>query len=181
MSYYGKLDVDLNLIGVFAIDEGCEDAAVAEGLVHLVGWAGWPAAPNAFSKLVWTGANVEWMDGRSLTAVRADKWTAIKLIRNELMDAPITVESVTVDGDGASRINVIGAVLSMQLTGEPTRGWICADNVRRVLSAAQLQQIGIAMAARTQALVDIGDALRMQINDPAKTTAAEVEAVAWPA
>lgn len=113
-------------------------------------------------------------------AARARQWARIKQTRDILNSLPITFDGVTIDGDNASRQNVMGAIMAMQLIAEIERYWICADNVRRLLTLAQIIGLGTALAARTQELVDIGDALRAQINDPSKTTVAEVEAVVWP-
>jgi len=113
-------------------------------------------------------------------AARVRQWARLKQTRELLDFQPLAIDGIAIDGDERSRQNILGAIVDMQLTGHASRNWICADNVSRELSAALLTAFGIAMAARTQSLVEISYTLRGQVFDPLKTTVAEIEAVVWP-
>lgn len=115
-----------------------------------------------------------------LAAARVRQWARIKQTRDVLNKQPIEHDGIEVDGDDRSRQNLMGAIMAMQLTGETSRQWVCADNVKRLLTLEQIIALGTALAARTQDLVETGDALRAQIFDPALETVEAVEAVAWP-
>lgn len=115
-----------------------------------------------------------------LDAARVRQWARIKQAREILNLSALEIDGIAVDGDERSRQNILGAIVDMQLTDMTSRNWICADNVSRELTAAQLIAFGTGLAARTQALVETSYQLRGEIFDPAKTTVEAVEAVVWP-
>lgn len=115
-----------------------------------------------------------------LEAARVRQWAKVKQTREVLNLAPLELDGVAIDGDERSRQNILGAIVDMQLTSMASRNWICADNVSRELTAAQVIAFGTALAARTQALVETSYLLRGEIFDPAKTTVEAVESVVWP-
>lgn len=139
----------------------------------------WPDPPFEGAVLLASAGALHWRDDRPLEEVRAARWAEIKAQRQALDAAPIEVDGILIDADERSRIDVMGAVVAMQLTGEATRPWRCSDNQMRTLTAAQIQQVGIAIANRRQALIETSDALAQQIQ--AAATVAAVSAVAWPA
>lgn len=118
------------------------------------------------------------LDTRSLETQRRDAWVQIKAEREARMNAPITVQGLTLDADAKSRENLMGAVLEMQATGRAHRQWTLANNSRQNLTMAQLVAIGSAIADRTESLQNLSQDLREQIE--AAETAEEVEAIVWP-
>lgn len=126
----------------------------------------------------WDSTSLTWVDTRSLADIKAQRWDSIKAERERRMVLPITVAGVTLDADAKARENLMGAVLEMQATGRGHRRWTLADNSRSNLSLAQLVAIGSAIADRTEALQNLSQDLREQID--AATTPEEVAAVVWP-
>jgi hypothetical protein len=116
--------------------------------------------------------------GAGVDGARARRWANIKAQRDMLDRAPLTHDGMEIDADAGSRTDVMGALMAMQLTGQASRHWRCADNVMRELSLADLVAIGTGIAARRQALIETSDALWQQLQ--AAQTVAEVDAVTWP-
>lgn len=114
-----------------------------------------------------------------LEAGRVRRWAAIKAERDRRDFGPITFGQFEVDADQQSRMDIMGALMSMQITGQASRLWRCADNVMRQLTAAELGAVGAAIAARRQGLIETSDALYQQIQ--AAQTSEAVQAVTWPA
>ena len=116
-------------------------------------------------------------DGTVPTA-RARKWVAIKARREQLDEASIAIEDFAIDADSSSRLDVMGAIMAMQLSSQGSRMWRCSDNVMRSLSLSQLIGAGTAIAARRQTLIEVSDALYQQIQ--AAQTLEQIEAINWP-
>jgi hypothetical protein len=139
--------------------------------------AGVPDPP--FPGAVWSWRDGPyWHDPRSVDEARADRWAAIKERRHELDNAPFQHGGFSVDADVGSRTDVMGALMAMQLTGQTSRLWRCADNIMRELTLADLIAIGTGIAARRQALIETSDALYQQMQTA--QTAEAVNAVGWP-
>lgn len=127
------------------------------------------------------------LDLRTLERRRSDKWEQIKAARAAAIDAPLPVPGIgTFDCDEASRANIANAALLMQTMaatlqpGEvPTIDFTLADNTVATLTAGQMVEVALHMGAKVQAAHATGRLLREAID--AAATAAEVEAVAWPA
>lgn len=127
------------------------------------------------------------LDLRTLADRKAERWEAIKAARAAAIDAPLPVAGIgTFDCDEASRANIANAALLMQTMaatlqpGEvPTIDFTLADNTVATLTAGQMVEVALHMGAKVQAAHATGRALREAID--AATTAAAVEAVAWPA
>ena len=122
----------------------------------------------------------QWVDPRSLLQLKADQWVAIKAARDAAEFGGFTWDGSTFDSDLTSQSRIQGAV---QLAGlDPANfslDWTLADNSVRTLSAAQMTAVGAALGVHVAAQHALGRTLRSQIE--AATTAAEVDAVAWPA
>lgn len=114
-----------------------------------------------------------------LETAKAARWANIKQTRSLLDEAPIELRGFQLDANQQSRQDVMGAVMAMQLTGQVSRLWRCADNAMRELTLSDLVDVGVAIAARRQALIEISDALYQQLQ--AAATAEDVGAVVWPA
>lgn len=169
----GRVDRLLELAGLQPPHDG-------HSIVHLVpALSCWPTPPFDGAVLVWRDGALAWADHRPVEEARAARWAEIKAHRAALDTAPIEVDGIRIDADERSRIDVMGAVVAMQLTGETFRAWRCSDNVMRVLTADQIQRAGIAIANRRQELIEISDGLARQIE--AAASADEVRTVDWPA
>jgi hypothetical protein len=124
----------------------------------------------------WDWETLSWIEP-ALELLRANRWDEIKAARTAADLQPYPVADFEIDADAQSRQNIMGAIMAMQLTGESTRLWRCADNTMRELSLAQLITAGTGIAARLQQLIEISDQLWQQLQ--AATTAAGIEAVIW--
>lgn len=113
-----------------------------------------------------------------LAGVKARRWSNIKMQRDLLDNAPITHGDFELDADASSRMDLMGAVMSMQITGQASRLWRCTDNVMRELTLSDLLAVGTSIAARRQALIETSDALYQLIQ--AAETVEQVEAICWP-
>lgn len=115
-----------------------------------------------------------------IEAARVRQWARLKQTR-ELLDAQsLEIDGIAINADERSCQKLFRAILDMQFSGQAARKWVCADDLERELTAAQLAAFGAAIVARTQSLVEISFALRAQVFDPLKTTTQEIEAVVWP-
>lgn len=113
-----------------------------------------------------------------LPGAKARQWANVKQQRDMLDRAPVTLRDFQVDADESSRIDLMGALMAMQLSGQASRLWRCSDNVMRELTTADLGAIGQAIASRRQSLIEISDTLYQQIQ--AAQTVEDVLAVVWP-
>lgn len=120
------------------------------------------------------------LDGSALPLARARalRWAEIKAQRQLKDHAPMALRDFEVDADAGSRMDLMGAVMAMQITGQATRLWRCTDNVMRELKVQDLVTVGTAVAARRQALIETSDVLYQQIQ--AAETVEAVRAVVWP-
>ncbi|WP_067070441.1 DUF4376 domain-containing protein [Roseateles chitosanitabidus] len=123
------------------------------------------------------GASVAPLAG-DLDGARARQWALVKQTRDSLDAQPVAVDGIQLDADPSSRVDILGAIMAMQLGNETERVWRCTDNVMRTLTLDQLVRAGRAVAARRQALIEQSDALAQQIQN-AQTVEA-VTAVVWP-
>lgn len=168
----GRVDRLLELAGL-------QQAPAGLSIVHLGQVLPcWPEPPFSGAELRWSAGALAWHDPRPIEAVRAEQWAAIKAHRAELDAQPVEVDGVQLDGDERSRIDILGAVVAMQIKGETSRAWRCSDNAMRLLTLEQIQQAGIAIADRRQALIETSDALFQQIAQA--QTSEEVRAIFWP-
>lgn len=125
------------------------------------------------------GATMLVDSGTDVEQARHRRWAAIKAQRESLDNQPIEHADFRIDADATSRVDIMGAVMAMQMGGGASRPWRCSDNVMRELTLDDLVQIGQAIAARRQALIETSDALYQQLQ--AAGTAEAVAAVVWPA
>lgn len=124
------------------------------------------------------GSIIPAVTGLELARVR--QWAKIKQTRAVLDAQPIAVEGFSLEADERSRMDIMGAIMAMQLVGQTERLWRCSDNVMRTLTFAQITAAGTAIAARRQQLIEVSDGLYQQIFSPTLTTVEQVEAIVWP-
>jgi hypothetical protein len=180
MKYFAIFDIAnrVQLIVSAEMEPAPEDVA-EHAYTELIDWAGEPTRPPGDAELMIGGAIVYWLDTRTLEQVRAARWIALKAHRTALDYAPISVDGIELDTADASRMDFMGAIMSMQITGQSSRTWRCSDNIMRSLTLTQIMAAGIGIADRRSALIKTSDLLYQQIN--AALTDAEVLAVEWPA
>ena len=147
-------------------------------LIELIGWLGHPEKGSGIRPRV-VGGLVEYQDPRTLDQIKAEKWAELKAHRSALDYLPITVDGIELDTTDLARVDFLGAILSMQITGQTARPWRCTDNVMRDLTLAQIIQAGVAISDRRADLIGISDALYQAIH-AANATAADISAIVWP-
>lgn len=169
---YGHFDEAGRLLSVF---DHPDDTL---GLIPLPEWVGWGACPGPGYRYQQVEHTFAWVDQRTLAEARAAAWERVKARRAQLDAMPVRVDDIELDGDERSRIDMLGAVVAMMITGQAERDWRCTDNVMRTLSAAQIQRAALTIADRRQALIDTTDALWQQLL--ASASNAEADLVVWP-
>ncbi len=177
MATYIKLEGTL-IVGVLNSD--IDPDMLAPGWVNIPYWAGLETKPFSGWQPHYIDELVIWKDPTSLYAYKAEKWEKLKAKRKELDSRPIPVNDFFINTDGDSVINIIGAVLGMQLSGELTKLWRCHDNVMRTLSFQDLAQIGLDISNRRQTLIEISDNLYQQLMAETVDTKEKVDAITWP-
>lgn len=140
-------------------------------------------SPLAAPPSDWAAFNIDtgqWVDPRPITKRKTDRWATIKAERQRREYAGFTWDGSTFDSDPISQSRIQGAVQLASL--DPATfsiDWTLADNTVRTLSGANMVAVGTALAQHVTALHITTRGLRAQIE--AATTAAEVDAVVWPA
>lgn len=74
-------------------------------------------------------------------------------------------------------MKIMGAIMGMQLRGESSKYWRCADNVMRELTLEQLIEIGGLIDTRTQDQINSTAVLWSAM--VAATTVEQVKAITW--
>lgn len=140
-----------------------------------------PARPSP--EHTWDYASQAWIDARSLDEVKAQRWAQIKAQRDAIEFGGFTWSDDEFDSDAESQARIMGAVqmalIAVQAEQPFTIDWTLADNTVRSMSAADIVSAGLALGAHVAAAHGIARTLRAAIE--ACTTAAEVEAISWPA
>lgn len=176
MTYYAHLDGN-RIIGVLETDAdpGPGYAVIAQPL-------DFSQRPSAAHKPHLIEGAVVWVDPHTLEDRKAARWAAIKAERDSREYGGFAWDGSTFDSDAESQRRLQGAAqlaVLAQAAQQPFEiAWTLADNSVRVLDAADMIQVGAALANHVAATHYAARALRQQIE--AATTAAEVEAVAWP-
>lgn len=177
MATYIKLEGTL-IVGVLNSD--IDPDMLAPGWVNVPYWAGLETKPFSGWQPYYINNQIVWKDPVSLYTYKEKKWEQLKSKRQELDSKPIAIRDFFVNTDGDSIINIIGAVLGMQLSGETTKSWRCYDNVMRTLSFQDLAQLGLDISNRRQTLIEISDNLYQQLMAEITDTTEKVDAITWP-
>jgi hypothetical protein len=139
-----------------------------------------PARPSP--EHTWDYASQAWVDARTLDAVKAQRWAQIKAQRDAVEFGGFTWSGDEFDSDAESQARIMGAVqmalIAVQAEQPFAIDWTLASNAVRSMSAADIVSAGLALGEHVAAAHGIARTLRAAID--ACTTAAEVEAVAWP-
>lgn len=131
----------------------------------------------------WSNATMEWVDARSLEDLKTAKWAEIRAARDAAEFGGFTWDGDDFDSDVASQARIMGAVQMATLAAMAEQPfsieWTLATNIVRTLDGAGMVAVGLALGAHVAQQHETGRSLRAAIE--ACTTAAEVEAISWPA
>jgi hypothetical protein len=136
-----------------------------------------PIPPQPSPHHVFNYTTKQWEDPRTLAALKAAQWTAIKQARSAAEYAGFTWDGSTFDSDAISQNRITGAVALAQMSSTFSIGWVLADNTVRTLSQSDMLQVGAALGAHVAAIFAKGVLLREAIE--AATTVQQIEAVVW--
>lgn len=179
------------ITAAFTADEASAETNTPEGMARLVGRFDFrdgyidagslvPFPPQPSPQHVFDWGTHAWVDPRSLADLKAEHWVAIKAARDAAEFGGFTWDGSMFDSDLTSQSRIQGAA---QLAGlDPTNfsiDWTLADNSVRTLNAQEMTAVGVALGAHVGTQHAIGRSLRSQIE--AATSAAELDAIAWPA
>lgn len=100
----------------------------------------------------------QWVDPRSLDDIKAQKWTEIKTVRDQLEFDGFEFEGNIYDSDQVSQGRIMGAAIA-----GVDQVWTLADNTTVELSASQLQQLYAALQAHIASVHERGRIARQLI------------------
>jgi hypothetical protein len=139
-----------------------------------------PVQPSTDHTFDWTAK--AWVDPRTLEDHRQLKWEEMKAERTAHNLTPLTTPYGVFDADADSQIKMTNAAAMLQVKasrGEPfSVDFTLADNTVVLLDVTEMENVGLALGARSIANHETSRVLRVQIWDA--TTIAEVEAITWP-
>lgn len=125
----------------------------------------------------WSNTTMQWIDTRTLQAIKTSQWETIKQARSAAEYAGFAWDGSTFDSDATSQNRITGAVTLAQMSAAFSVDWILADNTVRTLNQSDMLQVGAALGAHVAAQFSTGVARRAQID--AATTKEAVEAITW--
>lgn len=110
----------------------------------------------------WSNTTMSWIDARTLTQIKDDKWALIKESRANVDYTPIVVGVYTYDADEISRARIQNTIQLMLLSDPPTASvsWTLANNSVVTITRAQLIAVGMAIWSRTVDVFNQGQVLR---------------------
>lgn len=137
-----------------------------------------PAHPNS----VWFPETKTWVRQITLDEAKRSRRELINRYRDAAEFGTFTWDGSAFDCDPESRNKIMGvvvrAVLAMNTSTPFEEQWTLADNTVRTLSAEDIVQIGMTLAAHVSSVHAISRTLKSQIE--AAQTIEEVNAVDWP-
>ncbi len=177
MTYYAQVDGSGNVLSVIQSDgppqiDG-DWSAVVGGIP--------PRAGEAHEMRLQGGALV-WIDPRTISQAREDRWEVIKAARTAAIDAPLATPYGTFDCGPADRTNITDAITLLQTMaslGTPTTvTFTLADNSVVTLTTEQMINVGLLLGQKIQSAYAIGRDLRAAIDNAASVEA--LESISWP-
>lgn len=119
----------------------------------------------------------------ALQAAQEAKWAEVKAARDAACAAPLATPYGVFDADPESRTNITDTVLLLQTLhrrGDPAEAeFTLHDNSNIVVSAEQMEEVGILLGVQVNQAFGIGRALRAAIYAE-DAIEASVAALAWP-
>ena len=131
----------------------------------------------------WDNTLMAWLDPRTLGDIKAAKWEAIKVAREEAKVAPLLDTPFGVfDADAVGMANIQGTLQGLDVAARlgnapATVRWTLADNSYADLTVDQLSQVGVLLLMRGNEAHEKARQLREQI-DAAQTSEA-LETISW--
>lgn len=160
------------------------EVSILPGVVYSDGWIDngqhFLPPPKPSEIHVFDYTTKQWVDPRTLQALKDAKWEEIKSSRTDAIDAPLVTPYGTFDSGPVSRTNITNAVLlqSFENEGAPSSvDFTLANNTVISLTRAQMINVGLLLGQKTQAAYAHARELRALID--AATTKEEVEAITW--
>lgn len=114
----------------------------------------------------------QWIDPRSFTELKAQKWTLLKHQRDLFEFSGFLFEGIIYDSDQVSQGRILGAMLAGQ-----SQTWTTADNSTIELSAEQLKSLYAALQMHVAIAHERGRIAREAIQ--AATTKEQIEAIVF--
>lgn len=125
-----------------------------------------------------------WIDPRTLDALKAAKWEDMKLARAAAAQAPLETPYGIFDADTTSANNIIRTAQLMQTQAQtlapgsnPTDEFTLANNSVVELTAGQMVEVALLLAAQIKAAFSRGREVRNAIESAAN--AGDLAAISW--
>lgn len=118
-----------------------------------------------------------WVDARTIGQAKAEKWQKIKAARDDAEFGGFDWDGSRFDSNQKSQARILGAVQMAALAQDYSVDWTLADNTVRTLSASDLSEVGIALAAHVAAQHAKARAMRQRID--AAATIEQLKLIAW--
>jgi hypothetical protein len=119
-----------------------------------------------------------------LATAKAQQWAQMKVARRAALQAPLVTPYGTFDADPESRDNIVQTAHLMQTEAQtlapdqvPSVDFTLADNTAVNLTAGQMVDVALLLAAQIQQAYSRGRQVRAAID--AATTTAQVAAITW--
>lgn len=182
-----RFDAEGRHQGFIVVDRPIEEYAARIGVDLTLDYP--PDAPIGYHArrqndgwvLVQDGADVP---TPTLDALKAAKWVAMKALRKKAIETALVTPHGTFDADPESRNNIIQTAHLMQTAAQslapesvPTVEFTLADNSVATLTAGEMVEVALLLAAQIQAAYARGRVVRAAID--AASSGAELDAVSW--
>lgn len=126
---------------------------------------------------VFDHAEKQWLDPRTLSDLKAEKWQEIKQCREVAEFGGFDWDGSRFDSDAMSQSRIQGAVQLAAMAPVFVIEWTLADNSVRTLDAPGMAAVGAALGSHVAAQHTQARSLRMEID--AATNAAQLEKINW--
>jgi hypothetical protein len=185
-STVGDTNDDTSMAKELAIRSGASKFEIANNLLSIdsVYWDGsammkmseQPSVNHQFDYIT-----RQWTDPRTLVELKTAKWVAIKQSREAALAEPLSTPYGVFDAGPSASASIIKSVLLANtlasLSLPVSIDFTLANNTVIALDAQSMVQVGLALAAREQAIRATATALRTMID--ATTTAAALDLITW--
>lgn len=123
----------------------------------------------------------QWVDERSLTEAKLQKWESIKAARSVAEFSTFTVGGYVFDADRDSQVRLQSAfqsAMDARTNGEPfSIDWTLSDGTEATLTRAQVIAVGRALQAHVSAQFQKAKTLKAAIT--AATSIQELDGISW--
>lgn len=129
----------------------------------------------------WSWVHKQWIDPRTLSDIRADKWTEMKRARTNAINANMETPYGVFQCRDEDRTNITDAVMlanTMAAMGQPVAiTWTLANNQTVTLTQTQITEVALLLGQKIQQAHTTARIKRTAIE--AATTQAELDAITW--